>query len=199
MAAPLRFADYNTQQGRMDSAIRDVFGIGQQANTQYEADMARKQFGIQGVTGLGSEADRQYQSAYQRKLDAIGSQFQAGQQQWNNITNLTQQLSDAYKASLMPSMTLREIGLAQEDLRQRQLADQERIFREQQQQPWKQIGLYNAALPGVGGGQQTVVATPPPQPSPVMSGLGGALAGSMFGPIGMVGGGILGYMGGSGR
>ena len=85
MTAPLRFADYNTQQGRMDAAIRDQFGMGTQANTQTEADWARK-------------------------MGAIGAQADLGQQQWQNITALPGQMAAGYQAALASRQTQRAIG-----------------------------------------------------------------------------------------
>ena len=179
MAAPLRFADYNTQQGRMDQAIRDVFGMGTQANTQTEADWARK-------------------------MDAITGQSNLGQQQWNNITALPGQMAAGYQAALAPSQTQHGIGQAYEDLYTRQLNDQERIFREGQAAPWQNINNLNAAL---GGGQALAnygtrygSAT---QPTPSMASqiAGGALAGgSMFNgnPWGIAAGAAYGGLGAMG-
>ena len=176
MAAPLRFADYNTQQGRMDAAIRDVFGMGTQANTQTEADWARKMAAITGQANLG-------------------------QQQWENITALPGQMAAGYQAALAPSQTQRGIGSEYEDLYRRRLNDEERIFREGQAAPWQNINNLNAAL---GGGQalanygtQYGSAT---QPTPSMASqvAGGALAGgSMFSgnPYGYLAGAAYGGLG----
>ena len=176
MAAPLRFADYNTQQGRMDAAIRDVFGMGTQANTQTEADWARK-------------------------MAAIGGQADLGQQQWQNITALPGQMAAGYQAALAPSQTQQMIGGQYEDLMRRNLNDQERIFREGQAAPWQNINNLNAAL---GGGQALAnygtrygSAT---QPTPSMASqiAGGALAGgSMFNgnPWGIAAGAAYGGLG----
>ena len=180
MSAPLRFADYNTQQQRMDAAIRDQFGMGNQANTQTEADWARK-------------------------MAAITGQAELGQQQWNNITALPGQMAAGYQAALAPSQTQQGIGTAYEDLYRRQLNDQERIFREQQAAPWQNINNLNAAL---GGGQalsnygtQYGSATQPTS-SMLQQGVGGAMAGaSMFsntpgwGALAGAGYGLLGGMG----
>jgi hypothetical protein len=170
MSSGLRFADYNTQQGRKDAAIRDLFGMGGQANQQYEADMGRK-------------------------MDSIGSLFNAGQQQQSNINANTGALSDAYGAAMMPSQTNMDVGGQYEDLFGRQMNDQLRIFNEQQNQPWNQIGRLNAVASGAGqmgsSGQTTAQG-----PSRLSSGLGGALGGySMFGPVGALGGGLAGLFG----
>ena len=104
MAAPLRYQDYNTQQQRMDQAIRDTFGM--------------------GSTG------------FQQRGGAISDLAQMGQQQWNNITGLPTAMGNAFQQSLAPSNARLGVGQAYEDLYTRQLNDQERIFREQQAQPW---------------------------------------------------------------
>lgn len=170
MASGLRFSDYNTQQGRMDSAIRDMFGMGNQANSQYEADMGRK-------------------------MDATGSLFNAGQQQQANVNANTGALADAYTAMQMPSQSMMDIGGMYEDLYGRQLNDQLRIFGEQQSQPWNQIGRLNAVASGAGqmGGTSQATAQ---GPSRLSSGLGGAIGGgTLFGPLGALGGGLLGAFG----
>lgn len=127
--------------------------------------------------------------------DAIGSLFNAGQQQQNNINGNTAALMSAYGGMMQPSQTMMDIGGMYEDLYGRQLNDQLRIFNERQQQPWNQIAHLNAIASGagqLGGSGQTVAQGP----SRMMSGLGGALGGySMFGPLGAVGGGLLGAFG----
>src|SRR5688500_19498463 len=124
MASGLRFADYNTQQGRMDSAIRDMFGMGNQANTQTEADKARQIYGMDQRTALGNTANSQYEADMGRKLDATGSLFNAGQQQQGNINANTGALSDAYSAMQQPSEALMGIGGQYEELMGRQINDQ---------------------------------------------------------------------------
>jgi hypothetical protein len=170
MSSGLRYQDFNTQQGRMDQAIRDIFGIGNQANSQYEADMGRK-------------------------MDATGSLFNAGQQQQDNINNNASALGNAYQSYLSPERSLMEIGGNYEDLFGRQLNDQLRIHQAQQDQPWNQIGRLNAIASGAGsmGSSGTTTAQ---GPSRLSAGLGGALGGySMFGPLGALGGGALGMFG----
>lgn len=167
----LRLDDYNNQLGRQDAAIRDIFGIGNQANAQYESDMARK-------------------------LDATGSIFNAGQQAQQNIAANTDALEKAYSASMAPSRTRSDIGSQYEDLFGRQLNDQLRIFQERQQQPWNQIAQLNAIASGAGrmGGSGQAVAQ---GPSRLSAGLGGALGGATLfpGPLGAIGGGLLGLFG----
>ena len=160
-------------------AIRDVFGMGTQANTQTEDDWARKM------------------ACHRRQADL-------GQQQWQNITALPGQMAAGYQSALAPSQTQRGIGGQYEDLYRRQLNDQERIFRERQAAPWQNINNLNAAL---GGGQalanygtQYGSAT---QPTPSMASqiAGGALAGgSMFSgnPWGIAAGAAYGGLGAMG-
>lgn len=170
MASGLRFADYGNQQNRRDAAIRDIFGMGNTANSQYEADMGRK-------------------------MDATGSLFNAGQQQQNNVNANTGALMDAYTAMQAPSEALMGIGGQYEDLLGRQINDQSRIFTEMQNQPWNQIARLNSVATGAGsmGGNSTATAQ---GPSRLSSALGGALGGgTLFGPLGAVGGGLLGAFG----
>ena len=150
MAAPLRFADYNTQQQRMDQAIRDTFGM--------------------GTTG------------FQQRGGAISDLATLGQQQWNNITGLPTAMGNAFQQALAPSGARRAVGAEYEDLYTRQLNDQERIFREQQQQPWQNISNLNAALGGQAAQFGTIKGSATtPTPSLLAQGLGGAIGGaSMF-------------------
>ena len=133
---------------------------------------------------MGTQANTQTEADWARKMGAIGAQADLGQQQWQNITALPGQMAAGYQNALLPGQTQQAIGAEYEDLYRRQLNDQERIFREQQAQPWQNINNLNAAL---GGGQalsnygtQYGSATQP-TPSMLRRRLGGAMAGgSMF-------------------
>jgi hypothetical protein len=152
---------------------------------QQRSDQAiRDQLGI-GTTGFGQQHA------------AIGDLYNAGQQQWKNITDLPGQLAAGYNTAMMPSQTLRTVGGEYEDLMSKQLTDQRRIFDEQQQQPWKQIGYLNQALSGVAptSGTTTSQATAPGT-SRLMAGLGGAMGGGeLLGPWGALAGGLAGAFG----
>jgi len=130
-----------------------------------------------------------------KQMDAIGSLFNAGQQQQGNINANTGALSDAYSAMQQPSEALMGIGGQYEDRMGRQINDQLRMFQERQDQPWSQIGRLNAVASGAGqmGGTSQATAQ---GPSRLSAGLGGALGGgTMFGPLGALGGGLLGAFG----
>jgi hypothetical protein len=122
--------------------------------------------------------------------DAIGSLFNAGQQQQNNINANTGAMSDAYQAAMAPANTLQSIGGAYEDLQGRTMNDQMRIFSEMQNAPWQQIGRLQGVASGAGtmGGTGQTTAQ---GPSKIGSGIGGALAGyGMGGPAGAALGGL---------
>ena len=125
--------------------------------------------------------------------DAIGSIFNAGQQQQNNINGNAGALAGAYEGMMQPGNTLQSIGGNYEDLQGRVMNDQMRIFSEMQNAPWQQIARLNGVASGAGQmgstGQTTAQG-----PSKLGSGIGGALAGyGMGGPVG----GILGGLGGA--
>lgn len=125
--------------------------------------------------------------------DAIGSLFNAGQQQQNNINNNAAALGGAYQGMMTPGNTLQGIGANYEDLMGRQMNDQMRLFNERQNQGWNQIARLNGVASGSGSmgstGQTTAQG-----PSRFGAGIGGALAGyGMGGPWG----GLLGGLGGA--
>jgi hypothetical protein len=127
-----------------------------------------------------------------RQMDAIGSLFNAGQAQQGNINANTGALADAYQAMQMPSQSLMDVGGMNEDLYGRQLNDQLRVFSETQSQPWNQIARLNAIASGAGSMGRSSQATAQ-GPSRLSSGLGGAIGGgTLFGPLGAIGGGLLG-------
>jgi hypothetical protein len=130
-----------------------------------------------------------------RQMDAIGSIFNAGQQQYNNQMQGTGALMDAYGGMMAPGQTMQGIGANYEDLATRTMNDQLRIFNETQNAPWAALERLNAVASGAGtlGNTQQTTAQ---GPSRLSSGLGGALGGgTLFGPLGAIGGGLLGAFG----
>lgn len=134
----------------------------------------------------GDEANRQ--------MDAIGSLFNAGTQQRQNVAAGTGQLSDAYNAKLSPFNTLSQVGAKNEDLYSRTLADKARIFSEKQNAQTAPINWLANLLGAAGGGQQVSNTSVPS--NPVAGGVGGALAGydTFGGPLGALFGGGLGAL-----
>lgn len=130
----------------------------------------------------GDEANRQ--------MDAIGSLFNAGTQQRQNIAANTGQLTDAYNARLNPLNTLAGVGGKYEDLYSRQLADKSRIFSDKQNAQTAPINWLANLLGAAGGGQQVTNTSVPSNP------LGGAIGGGMAGfdtfggPLGALAGGL---------
>lgn len=152
-------------EGAMDKAIGDMSG-----NLRYQ--------------NYGDEANRQ--------MDAIGSLFNAGTQQRQNVANGTGQLNDAYNARLSPYNTLSQVGGKNEDLYSRTLADKSRIFSDSQNSQTAPINWLANLLGAAGGGQQVTNTS---QPSGGLQGaIGGATAGAgLFGgPLGALFGGGLG-------
>lgn len=131
-----------------------------------------------------------------RQMDAIGSIFNAGQQQFGNQMQGTNALMNAYGGMMAPGETMQGVGANYEDLATRTMNDQLRIFNETQNAPWAALERLNAVASGAGQlGNST--QTQAQGPSRLTSGLGGALGGAALGlgPIGALGGGLLGAFG----
>ena len=194
-AGNTRFADYNNQLGRMDSARGELSALGNQANNQYGEGVNRQLAGIQGVSGMGNQANTQTDAARARQTDAIGSLYNAGATQRQNTINGTQQLQDAYTARTQPYQTLLGVGAKNEDLYARQLADNARILKEKQGATTAPIN-WLAGLANQFQGGTTVTNNTQPTGSPLSQGLGGALTGyGMTGnPLGALLGGLGGFL-----
>lgn len=108
--------------------------------------------------------------------DAIGSLYNAGQQQRDNIAGGAGILSNALGIRQAPGQILRGVGSELEDLYGRQIDDNLRIFDAQNNAPWEQLARLNAIASGAGqlGGSSTGRAT---QPGPsFLDILGGGLS-----------------------
>jgi hypothetical protein len=131
-----------------------------------------------------------------RQMDAIGSIFNAGQQQFGNQMQGTNAMMNAYMGMMAPGETMQGIGANYEDLATRTMNDQLRIFNETQNAPWAALERLNAVASGAGtlGNTQQTTAQ---GPSRLTSALGGALGGATLfpGPLGAIGGGLLGAFG----
>jgi len=138
----------NSVNGSASSAGRYGSGIHQQTMTNTIGD-------------LGA---RQYQNFQARKDAANTNLFGMGQQGLGN-------LGTAYTGMQAPNTDLMNVGAMNEDLATRQMNDKLRIFNEQQNKPWEQIGRLNAIASGAGqmGGTQT--QTKPGQ-NPFLTALG---------------------------
>lgn len=162
-------------------------GMGRYGSGGHEGVMTKALGDMSGnlrYQNYGDEANRQ--------MDAIGSLFNAGTQQRQNVANGTGQLTDAYNARLSPYNTLSQVGAKNEDLYSRTLQDQSRIFSDKQNAQTAPINWLANLLGAAGGGQQVTNTS---QPSGGLQGaIGGATAGAgMFGgPLGALFGGGLG-------
>jgi hypothetical protein len=138
---------------------------------------------------------RNYDTERGYMQDAIGSLFNAGQQQRANVYGGTDALMRAFGGQMAPGQALMDVGSNYEDLATRTMNDQLRIFNETQAAPKNAVEWLNAIATGAGsmGGTGQTVAQ---GPSRLQSGLGGALGGgTMFGTPGAIGGGLLGAFG----
>lgn len=124
--------------------------------------------------------DTQQLTRMQGRQDAATQNlFNAGQQGFGN-------LGTAYEGMKTPAQDLMGVGSMYEDLSGRLKNDELRIFQEQQNQPWSQLGRLNAIASGAGtmGGTSSGTALTPGQ-SPFATGLGYASGiGSLLGSFG---------------
>lgn len=121
--------------------------------------------------------------------DAIGSIYNAGQQQQqNNIAN-NQALQSGYAGTLAPGQTMMDVGGQYEDLATRKMQDKLRLH----DLPYANMRNALGIATGTGAGSTTTIAQ---GPSRLQSGLGGALSGYGMtgGPWGALGGAMLGMM-----
>lgn len=131
-----------------------------------------------------------------RQLQAISGLFSGGNQGIQNAMAAGQYLPGAYDAQFNPARASMGIGSMYEDLARRTLDDRNRIFDETQNRPWENLARANAIFSGGGSlGGSTSGYSQGPSPSPLVSGIGGALSGySAFQPYGL--GGVGGLAGG---
>jgi hypothetical protein len=177
-AGNTRFADYNNQNERQDSAINSLFGMGTTGAAQ-KSGAINQQFGM-GTTG------------HNQRADAIGSLYNAGTAQRQNVINGTQQLQDAYQARMDPYRTLMGVGAMNEGLYGRQIADNTRIFNEKQNAARAPLDWLSKFAGNGSTTQQTITQ---PQASGLSQGLGGALTGfAAGGPVGALLGGLAGFI-----
>lgn len=120
--------------------------------------------------------------------DAIGSLFNAGQQQQDNINGNSAALMGAYGAMNAPTQTKMDIGGMQEDLWTRQKNDEIRRWEGRDNGEWNRLGLLNAIASGAGqmgtNGQTTAQG-----PNNTMSNMAGGGLGllSLLGGAGLFG------------
>lgn len=103
------------------------------------------------VGDLTSRMVGQEYNNWQNRRDAANSNlFNMGQQGLGN-------LGTAYQGLRQPAQDFMQIGAMNEDLATRQKNDELRIFNEQNNAPWNQLGRLNAIASGAGtmGGSQT--------------------------------------------
>lgn len=151
-----------------------------------------------GVNASASGAGRYGSGIHQQTLGntlgdvtnrAVGQEYNNWQSRRdaanNNLFNMGQQgfgnLGAAYTGMQAPANSLMQLGAMNEDLATRQMNDKLRIFNEQQNKPWDQLGRLNAIASGAGqmGGTQTQSQ---PGQNPFLSALGYATgAGGLLG------------------
>lgn len=87
------------------------------------------------------------------------------------------QLGSAYQGMQAPANSLMSVGAMNEDYATRQMNDKLRIFNEQQNTPWQQLGRLNAIASGAGqmGSQQTSAT---PGSNPFLQAMGYATGGA---------------------
>lgn len=152
--------EYNNWQNRRDAANTNLFNMGQTGiGTQMNANTGAANIGQQG---------------FANRTNTQNAIFDMGQRGVDN-------LGDAYAGLNRPAQDLMQVGAMNEDLATRQMNDRLRVFNEQQNRGWDQLGRLNAIASGAGslGGTQTTAA---PGQNPFLTALGyGAGAGGLLG------------------
>ena len=161
--------------GKLGEAIGNF--AGNTRFTDYNNQNARQDAAVQNQFGMGTTGMNQ-------RNDAIGSLYNAGAAQRQNVLNGTGQLQDAYQARMDPYRTLMGVGAKNEDLYARQIADNTRIFNAKQGSATAPLD-YLAQLAQKFQGGSTVTNQVAPQASQASQALGGAATGfAMGGPWG---------------
>ena len=171
--------EYARQLQRQDAARGQQFGMSQQG-------VGNVQSAAQGLAQLG-------QTGYGNLSDAVGRQFEAGQVGQGNVQAAAGQIPTAYNALQQPYRDYMNVGGMQEDLQTRQMQDDLRRFREQDEAGWERLAKLNAIATGAGQlGSSTTSSTQAPTASPFQSmlqtGNNLGLFDNMFGDSGGLGG-----------
>lgn len=189
---PFTDAVVNRAADRMGSQISLLAsGMGRTGSGAHQGVLARE---------VGDMASKAYMQDYDKERgymqDAIGSLFNAGQQQFSNTMQGAKSLTDAYNAMLTPATSLMDVGSLYEDLNTRLMNDQLRIFNETQRAPLAAVEWLNAIGTGAGALGGTQYGDRVAQgPSRLGAGLGGALGGAtLFGLPGAILGGLGGAL-----
>lgn len=134
----------------------------------YTSYLGRRDAANSNLANLGNVA-------LNNRTGALGNIASLGQQGFNN-------LGAAYTGLNAPNQDLMNIGAMNEDLATRYKNDELRIFNDQQNKPWEQLGRFNAIASGAGamGGTQT---TTQPGQNPFLTAAGYGLSG-----LGLLGG-----------
>jgi hypothetical protein len=148
----------------------------------YEAGQRVNQYNTERGNQMNANSmiDSQRMAGLGLGMNAAQNQFNAGQQGFSNI-------GSAYEGMKAPAQDIMGVGSMYEDLASRMKNDELRIFQEQQNAPWDQLGRLNAVAGGMGsmGGTNNTTSQAPGQ-SPFATGLGyasslGGLLGSFKG------------------
>lgn len=142
-------------QGNLASEIGDL--TSRMVGQEYQNWQGRRDAANQNLFNMG-------QSGVNTQQNAANSLFGMGQQGIGN-------LGAAYNGLNAPAQDLMQVGAMNEDLATRQMNDRLRVFNDQQNAPWNQLGRLNAIASGAGslGGTQT---SSQPGQNPFLSALG---------------------------
>lgn len=175
-------------------------------------DQVNREFSAMGRLGSGSHANAMTDRLSAARVDAMSQDYdrerayqnQAAQSLVNNyaagqgrMMNAVGMAPGAYNQMFQPSERLARIGAAYEGKDAERLASDLQRWNMKESRPYDQLARYQGLVGGMGqlGGAQ-VGTQSQPGTSPLLGALGGAAAGgSLFGPIGAVGGGLLGLFG----
>lgn len=207
VTANITAADYARERGFQESARQQLAGLSQQdiANRFAGAGAlgAAQQAQIAQQLGIARELGSSQLSAAQA-LGQIGISQQSAQTQ-AAIANANaaeaaarrqleaaQLAGNIYQQQFAPSQMLGQVGSAYEQIAAQPLQEDIMRYQYQQQLPYQQLAGYTSSIYGAPFSS----AVQQSQSNPFLGALGGAaIGGQLFGPIGAIGGGLLGAFG----
>jgi hypothetical protein len=194
---PMAAGDQLVQNNPFTDAVENLV-----QNNPFTDAVVNRNADVMGNAVNEAFSNQAYQQDYNRERgyqqDAIGSLFEGGQQQQQNLGANTGMLSNAYGAALQPASSMMDVGGRYEDLATRLKADELRLIEDPGQAQWDNLLRLAGVAGGAGQFKDTTQTVLGPQTSGgIQGGIGGAIAGAGLGlgPLGVLGGGLLGLIG----
>lgn len=209
VTANITAADYARERGFQEAARQQLAGLSQQdianrfagagalgaaqqAQIGQQADIARliASGQLSAAQALGNIGMNQQQLQAQAAIQQGQLQESAARRQ----LEAAGRAGDIYQQQFAPSQMLGQVGSAYEQIAAQPLQEQIMRYQYQQQLPYQQLAGYTSSIYGA-----PFTSAPQNQgtsSNPFLGALGGAaIGGQLFGPVGAIGGGLLGALG----